>query len=145
MFGKYKVAHLLGKTRRNEELFRECERILTTNFKYICFAPVVYDLALYSQCNDLLIDMCEAKLDYCDLCVVVTPLHIGESTTTRIKQALKKGIPVYIYDTKSALEGKFNYRIHNEDEVDMWKVYGEQILKGKLTLGKAMFYYGIGE
>lgn len=145
MFGKYKVAHLLGKTRRNEELFRECERVLTTDFGCICFVPIVYDLALYNKCSDLLIDMCETKLDYCDLCVVVTPKHIGESTTTRIKQALNKGLPVYIYDTSSALQGKFRYQIHNEDELDMWKIYGEQIINGELTLGKAMFYYGIGE
>lgn len=96
MFGKYKVAHLLGITREHESQFRHVERELT-KAGYICFAPAIYDFDVYKQYPDLLDDMCYEKLLVCDLCVVVTPEHIGKSTTNRINQAISLNKPVYIW------------------------------------------------
>lgn len=97
MFGKYKVAHLLGITREHEKQFRSVETELTKK-GYICFAPVIYSLDVYNQYPDLLDDMCYEKLLVCDFCVLVTPEHIGKSTRNRIKQAVRLGKPVYVYE-----------------------------------------------
>lgn len=96
MFGRYKVAHLLGSTKGNERQFRYVE-IELTKMGYICFAPAIYNFDVYNQIPDLLDDMCYEKLLVCDICVVVTPDHIGKSTSNRIKQALDLGKPVYIW------------------------------------------------
>lgn len=104
MFGKYKVAHLLGITREHESQFRQAE-IELTKAGYICFVPAIYNLDVYKQCPDMLDDMCYEKLLVCDFCVVVTPEHIGKSTTNRIKQAISLGKPVYVWEN-SDLNGK---------------------------------------
>lgn len=96
MFGKYKVAHLLGITREHEKQFRYVETELT-KMGYICFAPVIYNFDTYKQHSDLLDDMCYEKLLVCDICVVVTPEHIGKSTQNRIRQARELEKPVYIF------------------------------------------------
>lgn len=97
MFGKYKVAHLLGITREHEKQFRHVETELT-KMGYICFAPVIYNFDVYKQHCGLLDDMCYEKLLACDFCVIVTPEHIGKSTQNRIKQATKLNKPVYILE-----------------------------------------------
>lgn len=97
MFGKYKVAHLLGITREHESQFRHVETSLT-KMGYICFAPVIYNLDVYNHYSDLLDDMCYEKLLVCDICVIVTPEHIGKSTQNRIKQAKEMNKPVYILE-----------------------------------------------
>lgn len=96
MFGRYKVAHLLGSTKDNEKQFRYAE-IELTKMGYICFTPAIYNFDVYNKISDLLDDMCYEKLLVCDICVVVTPDHIGKSTLNRIKQALDLGKPVYIW------------------------------------------------
>lgn len=96
MFGPYKVAHLLGLTRGNEEKFRQVETELT-KMGYICFAPVIYDYEIYKEYMVMLNCMCYEKLLVCDFCVVVTPEHIGKSTSKRIKQAYELGKPVYVF------------------------------------------------
>lgn len=100
MIGNYKVAHLLGITREHEPQFRHVERELTKR-GYICFAPAIYNLEIYNQHAELLDDMCYQKLLVCDICVVVTPEHIGKSTTKRIQQATEFGKPVYFWDTNT--------------------------------------------
>lgn len=103
MFGKFKTAHLLGITRDHKEQFRHVEEELT-KAGYICFTPVFYDLNIYNQMPDLLDDMCYEKLLVCDLCVVVTPEHIGKSTTNRINQAFALGKPVYLWENEHMVE-----------------------------------------
>lgn len=51
MFGKYKVAHLLGITREHEQQFRNVEVELTKQ-GYICFVPAVYCFETYKQHSD---------------------------------------------------------------------------------------------
>lgn len=97
MFGKYKVAHLLGITREHEKQFRHVETELT-KMGYICFAPVIYNLDVYNQYSDLLDDMCYEKLLVCDFCVIVTSEHIGKSTQNRIRQAEELNKPVYVWE-----------------------------------------------
>lgn len=48
MFGKYKVAHLLGITREHEQQFRNVEIALTKQ-GYICFRPAIYDFEVYKE------------------------------------------------------------------------------------------------
>lgn len=96
MIGKYRVAHLFGITREHEPQFRHVEKELT-KAGYICFVPAIYDFNVYKQYPDLLDDMCYEKLLVCDFCVVVTPEHIGQSTTNRILQAIHLGKPVYVW------------------------------------------------
>lgn len=100
MFGKYKVAHLLGITREHEKQFRHVETELT-KMGYICFVPVIYNLETYNQYSELLDDMCYEKLLVCDICVIVTPEHIGKSTTVRIKQATELNKPIYVWQDNS--------------------------------------------
>lgn len=97
MFGKFKVAHLLGITREHEEYFRHVE-IEMTKRGFICFAPAIYDFDVYKQNKDLLNEMCYQKLLYCDFCIIVTPDHIGKSTTKRILQAHELSKPVYAWE-----------------------------------------------
>ena len=96
MIGTFKVAHLLGITRDHEKEFRNVERILTKN-GFICFAPVIYNYDEYMMNQSMIDDMCYAKLRVSDLCVIVTPDHIGQSTTRRIWQAESLGIPVFVW------------------------------------------------
>lgn len=42
--------------------------------------------------------MCYEKLLVCDFCVVVTPEHIGKSTSNRIRQAISMNKPVYVWE-----------------------------------------------
>ena len=102
---EFKIVHLLGKTRGNLRLFREVERELTLQ-GYICFAPVIYTLDEYYKYADLLDDMCYQKLLMTDICVIVTPDHIGRSTTKRIQQCQYFGIPVYLWKNGKLIEYK---------------------------------------
>ena len=97
MIGKYKVAHLLGRTNGNEKRFRRVE-VEMTKAGYICFVPAVYDFEIYKKNAEVLNDMCYEKLLVCDLCVVVTPEHIGKSTQKRIHLAKIIGKPVCIWN-----------------------------------------------
>lgn len=97
MFGEFKVAHLLGVTRGNEPVFRHVETELTKQ-GYICFAPVIYEFDVYLEHKQMLKDMCYEKLLMTDICVVVTPWHIGKSTKLRIDQSLGLGKPVFVWD-----------------------------------------------
>ena len=97
MFGKYKVAHLIGITREHEKEFRYVEAQLT-KMGYICFAPVIYDYDIYKEYSELIDDMCYEKLLISDICVIVTPEHIGKSTQLRIKQAKELNKPVYMLE-----------------------------------------------
>ena len=54
--------------------------------------------------GNILDDMCYEKLLVCDICVVVTPEHIGKSTTNRIKQAFELGKPVYLWENGNMVE-----------------------------------------
>jgi len=110
MIGKYKVAHLLGITRDHEEQFRHVEKELT-KMGYICFAPAIYDLEVYNQYPDLLDDMCYQKLLVCDICVIVTPEHIGKSTSNRIKQAIELNKPVYVWTNNNLFLYKDNTKV----------------------------------
>lgn len=103
MFGEYKVAHLLGITREHEKQFRYVETELT-KMGYICFAPVIYNYEIYKDYANLLNDMCYEKLLVCDICVVVTPEHIGKSTSNRIRQAIDMGKPVYIWSNGNLIK-----------------------------------------
>lgn len=117
MFGKYKVAHLLGITREHEKQFRYVEKELTKK-GYICFAPVIYNLDEYTMVSDLVDDMCYEKLLVCDICVIVTPEHVGKSTHNRIEQAIKLNKPVYIF-TDSGLELYDGQLSQNQSSINM--------------------------
>ena len=97
LYHEYKIAHLLGKTRNNELLFRHVEKVLTLQ-GYICFTPVIYNLEEYLQYPEMLDNMCYQKLLMSDICVIVTPDHIGESTTKRIQQCKEFNIPLYVFE-----------------------------------------------
>ena len=58
----------------------------------------IYDFELYKQNANLIDDMCYEKLRICDICVIVTPEHIGKSTTQRIQQAKQLNKPVYVFE-----------------------------------------------
>lgn len=105
MMGKFKVAHLLGITREHEKEFRHAERVLTKN-GFICFAPVIYNYDEYLMHQSMIDEMCYQKLLTADLCVIVTPYHIGKSTKLRIQQARRLGIPVYIWNNELLEEYK---------------------------------------
>lgn len=95
---KYKIAHLIGITRGHEEQFRSAEKILTRK-GYVVFAPVFYNIEEYlsfGECPNMLDDMCYQKLLLCDFLVIVTPEHIGKSTSNRIRQAKDFGKDVYV-------------------------------------------------
>lgn len=91
---KYSIAHLLGITRDHEKVFREHE-IKLTKMGYICFAPAIYDYEVYKEYEDMINKMCFEKLMVSDICVLVTPEHVGKRTTETIKTAQKLEIPVY--------------------------------------------------
>lgn len=114
MIGKYKVAHLLGITRDHEMQFRNVERELT-KAGIICFAPAIYDYDIYKQYPDMLDDMCYEKLLVCDYCVLVTPEHIGKSTTNRIMQAIALGKPVYVWKNDAIVDV-----IQTEDDLNTY-------------------------
>lgn len=97
---KYKIAHLIGITREHEKQFRNAEKILTGK-GYIVFAPVIYNMQEYlsfGEYPNMLDDMCYEKLIMCDFLVLVTPEHIGKSTTLRIRQANTMGKKVYVLE-----------------------------------------------
>ena len=100
---KFKIAHLLGSTKGNEQLFRAAEAELTKQ-GYICFAPVFYGYEACKPYLPMLTEMCTAKLQICDICVVATPDHIGDSTTNRIKEALSLRKPVYLIFADGSLK-----------------------------------------
>jgi len=99
MLGNYKIAHLLGIAREHEEQFRHVEQELTKK-GFICFTPAFYDLELYEAHKEMIDDMCYQKLLVADLCMIVTPEHIGRSTKARAQQSWDLGIPVYLWDEK---------------------------------------------
>lgn len=96
---KFKIAHLAGITREHEKQFREAEKLLTRQ-GYIVFSPVFYNLDEYNSFGkfpNMLDDMCYEKLSvYSDFLVIVTPEHIGKSTSLRIRQAREMNKPVYV-------------------------------------------------
>lgn len=97
MFGNFMVAHLIGATKGNEKPFRAAEKILTRK-GCICFCPMIFDYNEYltfPKNGEILDDMCEAKLEVCDFLVLVTPDHVGESTTLRILQAHDLHKPIF--------------------------------------------------
>lgn len=103
---KFKIAHLLGIVREHEQQFRDVEKWLTKQ-GYIVFAPVFYDYTKYKSFGEtpnMLDDMCTQKLHMCDFLVIVTPDHIGKSTTARIKQACEMGKPVYVVEDGRLVE-----------------------------------------
>lgn len=121
MFGKFKTVHLLGSTKGNEQRFRHVEKELTKQ-GYICFTPVLYGYEACRPYLKMLTDMCTEKLNVCDICVIVTPEHIGESTENRIEQAIEMGKPVYVwsetdsgalipYDKNKAVRRKVSFKI----------------------------------
>lgn len=97
MISTYKTALLLGSTKGNEDTFRHAEAELTKK-GYIVMAPVLYGYDVTKPWHPMLTDMCEQKCKFCDLCVVVTPDHIGEATMLRIRQAIDMAKPVYVFD-----------------------------------------------
>lgn len=99
MLGKYKVAHLIGIAREHEAEFRHVEQEMTKK-GFICFTPTFYDLKLYEAHQEMIDDMCYQKLLVSDLCMIVTPEHIGKSTRARAQQSWDMGIPVYVWDDK---------------------------------------------
>lgn len=107
-FPEYKIAHLLGRTRNNEELFRHVEKVLTMQ-GYICFAPVVYDLDEYLKHADLLDSMCYQKLLMTDICVIVSANDIGVSTNKRIEQCKEFKIPLYIFENDQLIEYDYHF------------------------------------
>lgn len=97
---KHEIAHLIGITREHEDQFRNAEKILTRK-GYIVFAPVFYNVEEYlsfGEYPNMLDDMCYEKLLICDFLVLVTPEHIGKSTTLRIEQATTMGKKVYVLE-----------------------------------------------
>lgn len=98
MISKFKTVLLLGSTKSNETLFRNAESLLTKQ-GYIVMAPVLYGAANCAPYLDMLTEMCESKCAVCDMCVIVTPKHIGPATAKRIAQARDMGKPVYVFDT----------------------------------------------
>lgn len=91
----FKFAHLVGSTRNNQDLFRSVEKELTLR-GYICYVPVLYKLEEYLENKEMIDDMCYQKLLHSDICVIVTPDHIGRSTTMMIYQCREiLNIPVY--------------------------------------------------
>ena len=114
MFGKYKVAHLLGITRDHESQFRHAETELT-KAGIIYFVPAIYDVNIYKQHPDMLDDMCYEKLLVCDYCVLVTPEYIGKSTTNRIMQAIELGKPVYVWKNDAIVDV-----IQTEDDLNTY-------------------------
>ena len=142
MFGKFKVAHLLGVTRDHEKQFRQVETELT-KMGYICFAPVIYSLSVYKQYPDLLDDMCYEKLLVCDICVIVTPDHIGKSTQNRIKQAVEFGKPVYVWENNGLKE--FDTSPYAPKvKVDIY-IYKQTNVCGKATYEISPTYLGYAE
>lgn len=94
----FKIAHLLGRTRYMEKLFREIETTLTLLHHYIVFAPVVYDPDVACANIDVLNNMYEQKLYMSDICVITSIDSIGVSTIYRLYQAHTLNKPVYIWD-----------------------------------------------
>ena len=112
---RYKVAHLLGHTRGYEAVFRKAEIALTLNYQMICYKPVIYDFEVYKQHAELLDNMCFQKLLECDLCVIVTPNRIGDSTINRINQAYAVGIPVYVWNDTDETISEFDVKKFLDD------------------------------
>ena len=50
----------------------------------------------FGEWPNMLDEMCSQKLELCDFLVIVTPEHVGKSTSLRIKQAKAAGKPVYV-------------------------------------------------
>lgn len=118
MLGKYEVAHLLGVTRGNMHRFRLVEEKLTKQ-GYICFAPVIYQYDVYLKYDKMLDEMCYEKLKISDLCVVVTPEHIGKSTSLRIRQAFDLKIPVYIFQDDKLVPFNFYQDVECKDNASL--------------------------
>lgn len=103
---EFKIAHLIGITRNHEDVFRHAERVLTEQ-GYIVFCPVFYDLDKYlsfGEYPNMLDRMCYEKLTICDIIVLVTPEHVGTSTSNRIREADALHKPVYILNNNDELE-----------------------------------------
>ena len=76
MIGKYKVAHLLGRTNGNEKRFRRVE-VEMTKAGYICFVPAVYDFEIYKKNAEVLKTRTRLQALRLDL-VTERALGIGE-------------------------------------------------------------------
>lgn len=107
VYRRYKIAHLVGSTKDNEEIFRNAEKLLTRK-GYIVFAPVFYRIGDYlsfeKDSGNMIDDMCYEKLLACDCIVVVIPERIGKSTGNRIKQARELGKEVYVIKNEEIVE-----------------------------------------
>lgn len=141
MFGKFKVAHLLGSTKGNEKQFREVETALT-KMGYIVFAPVIYSLSIYKQYPDLLDNMCYEKLLVSDICVIATPDYIGESTRNRIRQAIEFGKPAYIWNNGLKKFDVSEYK--SKLKVDIY-IYNLTEVNGKFVYEITPTYLGFAE
>jgi hypothetical protein len=95
MFGKYKVVHLVGSTRGNEDIFKFVEEKLI-RLGYIVFRPTFYNVKQYDECKEMLDDMCYEKLLISDIICIVS--HIGDSTINRINQARELGKEVMMWN-----------------------------------------------
>lgn len=114
MLGNFSLIHIGGITRNNEKIFRRIENRLTLQ-GYICFAPVVYDVEVWKPNKEMLDDMCYEKLIICDIFLIETPWHIGESTKLRIQQSKELNIPIMVY----------NFITDKLEEFDEEKDYGD--------------------
>lgn len=141
MFGRFKVAHLLGSTKGNEKQFREIETALT-KMGYICFAPVIYSISIYKQYPEMLDDMCYEKLLVSDICVIATPDHIGSSTENRIRQAIEFGKPIYVWNNGLKLFDTSNYK--SKLKVDIY-IYKQIEVDGKPVYEITPTYLGYAE
>ena len=103
MIGDFRTVLLLGSTKDNEKEFRHAEAELT-KLGYIVMAPVLYGYENCKPWHAMLTQMCEDKCKICDMCVVVTPEHIGDATRKRIRQARNMGKPVCVFN--DAIPGK---------------------------------------
>lgn len=111
---KFRTVHLIGITREHETQFRKAEKTLT-RMGYIVFAPVFYSKEEYLSFGNepnMLDDMCYEKLQMCDFLVLVTPEHIGKSTTLRIKQAAVMGKKIYTLENDKLKEYSVPAHLH---------------------------------
>lgn len=110
LFPKYKLAHIGGVTRYNNELFRKIEKELTLQ-GYICFCPVVYDPVEWEPNQEMLNEMCFEKLMVCDLFVIATPWRVGKSTSLRVEQCRELEIPIKVYNHETKELEDYNPKI----------------------------------
>lgn len=92
---KFKIVHLIGSTKEENEKAFVCAERYYTNLGYIVFKPVFFGVPDNYPKKQMLIDMCTQKLEMCDVVAVVG--RVGKSTAARIEQAEKLGKEVWYY------------------------------------------------